>query len=321
MEIVVITTHMTNGGAQRVLSILIDEWVKKEHTVTIIQTKPKEFSGSYIYPQNVNLINFDSGKKKNFKGVGDVLTLMKYLKNHPQAVVITFLNSCISLAAICSLFVNNTFVFSERNDPTKYPTKKIKRKIRDELFKCADVCVFQTSEAKSHFSQKVQRNGVVIPNPINNNLPEINRTNESRHIVAFGRLSKQKNFPMLICAFRKLVEMYPDFELDIYGNDEGEKDTLLKLIKELKLENAVHLNGFTNQVFDIFNNCAMYVSTSDYEGISNSMLEALAMGVPSICTDCPVGGAREMIDSGVNGILIPVGDVDALFRAMKKIVE
>lgn len=322
MELVVITTYMANGGAQRVLSVLIKEWEKMGHSITIIQTQPSKFPDFlYDFPKNLKIINYPDYRQNIFYGVLNVLPLVKYLKKHPQAVVIAFLNPCINLAAICSKFVSNIFVFSERNDPTRYPLQKAKRIIRDNLFKCADACVFQTTDAKLHFPQKVQSKGVVIPNPVNNNLPDINRKNESKHIVAFGRLSKQKNFPMLIYAFKKLNEIYSDFELDIYGNDDGEKNSLHELIKNLKLENSVHLKGFTNNVFDIMNECVMYVSTSDYEGISNSMLEALAMGVPSICTDCPVGGAREMITNDENGILIPVGDIEALFKAMKKIIE
>ena len=68
-------------------------------------------------------------------------------------------------------------------------------------------------------------------------------------------------------------------------------------------------------------NCTAYVSSSDYEGMSNSMLEALAMGIPSICTDCPIGGARTVIENGVNGILTPVGEQAPLTEAMLKIIE
>ena len=65
----------------------------------------------------------------------------------------------------------------------------------------------------------------------------------------------------------------------------------------------------------------MFVSSSDYEGMSNSMLEAMAMGLPCVCTDCPAGGARAVIKDGENGLLTPVGDSHALYLAMKKIAE
>ena len=67
--------------------------------------------------------------------------------------------------------------------------------------------------------------------------------------------------------------------------------------------------------------CYMYVSSSDFEGISNSMLEALGMGLPTVVTDCPVGGARMVINSGENGILVPVGDTKAMYEAMRSILK
>ena len=67
--------------------------------------------------------------------------------------------------------------------------------------------------------------------------------------------------------------------------------------------------------------CTAYVSSSDYEGMSNSMLEALAMGIPAVCTDCPIGGARTVINDKQNGLLVPTGNAEALYQAMKFIVE
>ena len=65
----------------------------------------------------------------------------------------------------------------------------------------------------------------------------------------------------------------------------------------------------------------MFVSSSDFEGMSNSMLEAMALGLPCVCTDCPAGGARAVIKDGENGLLTPVGDSHALYLAMKKVAE
>ena len=79
--------------------------------------------------------------------------------------------------------------------------------------------------------------------------------------------------------------------------------------------------GFAEDIHQKMLDAMLYVSSSDYEGISNSMLEALGMGVPTIATDCPVGGARMVIQNGVNGLLVPVKDANALYNAMKRIIE
>ena len=106
--------------------------------------------------------------------------------------------------------------------------------------------------------------------------------------------------------------------MEIYG--EGPlKNELQDKINNYHLNESVFLKGYVDDVDEKMRIASIYVSSSDFEGISNSMLEALAMGIPSICTDCPVGGARLMIKNNVNGILISVGDKEKLVSAMKKI--
>lgn len=143
---------------------------------------------------------------------------------------------------------------------------------------------------------------------------------ERKKIVAVGRFTTQKNFPMLIRAFSEFHKKHSEYELVIYG--EGELRTeYMKLIDELGLAYFVKLPGYVSDVNERMRSAAMYVSASNFEGISNAMLEALAMGVPSVCTDCPVGGAAMVIQDGRNGILIPVGDEQALYQQMCHLVE
>ena len=87
------------------------------------------------------------------------------------------------------------------------------------------------------------------------------------------------------------------------------------------MENNVKFPGFVDDVDDRINRAMIYVSSSNYEGISNSMIEALAMGVPCICTDCPVGGAKMMIENHINGVLVPVGDFQKMYIEMLNIIE
>lgn len=320
-RIIVVTTHMTNGGAQRVLSSLVNEWRKNNNEVMIIQTRPGTYSDSYALDRGADIINLKVRGNELVDCILNVPSLIKILRKYKDATVVAFLNSCITLVGLASFFVPNRIIFSERNDPDQYPTKRIKRNIRDMMFRRADVCVFQTEDARNHFHKKVQNKGVIIPNPVNDRLPDRYQGQREKKIVAVGRLSKQKNFPLLIKAFTEVHKKYPEYKLLIYGNDEGEGDNLRKLINELYLDSSVILMGFCSDIYGAINNATMYVSSSDYEGISNSMIEALGLGLPTICTDCPVGGARQMIHNGVNGILVPINDQGALVNAMLRIIE
>ena len=192
--------------------------------------------------------------------------------------------------------------------------------MRDLSLELADACVFQTNDAKEYFSKRIQDKGTIIFNPINPELPERYTGIRRKAIVAVGRLAKQKNFSLLIDAYAEVAKIYPDYRLFIYG--EGpERQQLEKKVQDLGLQDKIIMPGFSRDIYNEMNNCTAYVSSSDYEGMSNSMLEALALGLPTICTDCPIGGAKTVIENGINGILTPVGEVQPLSDAMLKVIE
>lgn len=192
-------------------------------------------------------------------------------------------------------------------------------KLKKRYFKLCDGFIFQTEEQRKFYSYLNNINARIIPNPIE--IITVKTTGvRSKEIVNFCRLSTAKNIPLLIDAFSRLHKEYPDYKVVIYG--EGpEKQNIQNLIKENQLENNVELRPFASNVLELICDCAMFVSSSDREGISNSMIEAMAIGMPTICTDCPAGGARMMIRPYENGILTPVGDVEALYKAMKYMIE
>ncbi len=217
-------------------------------------------------------------------------------------------------------FVKNRIVFSERNNPRKVPIGWHQQALRNFAFRFADALVFQTEDARSYFPESVQKRGVIIPNPINGKLPPPIEGEREKTIVTACRLHPQKNLPMMINAFSMLADEFPEYKLVIYGQGVLE-DELRAQIKALNLENRILLPGFASNILEKVAPCSMYVSSSDFEGISNSMLEALGMGLPAVVTDCPVGGARMVINSGENGILVPVGDTKAMYEAMRSILK
>ena len=87
------------------------------------------------------------------------------------------------------------------------------------------------------------------------------------------------------------------------------------------MEKQVLFPGYVDNLPEKINSASMYVSSSDYEGISNSMLEALAIGLPVVCTDCPAGGAAMVIRNGENGCLVPVKQAEEMAKAMCRVVE
>ena len=127
-------------------------------------------------------------------------------------------------------------------------------------------------------------------------------------------------------AFEKFNINFPDYELyiigDPVGNDaEGYIDLVKERIEKTSCKNKIFLLPSRRDIHNEIRDYAMFVSSSDFEGMSNSMLEAMAIGLPVVCTDCPAGGARAVIKDGENGLLVPVGDSERLYLAMKRVAE
>ena len=168
--------------------------------------------------------------------------------------------------------------------------------------------------------KKYKKNRKLFFNPINPNILEGYDGLREKRIVFVGRLSPQKNVYLLLDAFREFHKKYGEYVLDIYGQGELEKE-LIAYCEECKISGWVRFNGLVSDIYEKMVKATMYISSSDYEGMSNSMLEALAMGIPSICTDCPIGGARMVIQNNENGILVPIKNTEKMTEAMLKIVE
>jgi len=256
----------------------------------------------------------------------EVVALHEFLKARPQATALAFLQPSIPMLLLAARGLPNKVVISERGNPERLMTKRYGLPFIRAYYGRADAAVFQTNAARECYPANVSSNGTVIPNPLKDNLPEPYIGKRNKNITTFCRISIQKNLPLLVRAFARLHQDHPDYRLRIIGdasNHEGQlvRQQLMEHIQQLGLSDAVDMLPFNKNVHQNILQDAMYVNSSDYEGISNAMLEAMAVGLPVICTDCPIGGARAMIKHDENGLLVPVNDDEKLYEAMKLLVE
>lgn len=133
----------------------------------------------------------------------------------------------------------------------------------------------------------------MIPNPVEIGGTKVWAGMREKRIVAVGRLEPQKNHKLLIEAFACFREQDPEYTLELYGKGSMERE-LRDLTESLGIASSVIFRGFSEHVREEIRGAAMYVLSSDYEGISNSMLEALALGVPVIATDCPLRWLQDL---------------------------
>ena len=270
--------------------------------------------------------NCDKKLAAESKGLRRSENLSVFISNNPGCVYIPFGISYFEDVFYVSKDINTRIVYAERNAPEiEFPKDKDEKERIFKMLSKADGAILQT-EAELDFYNGKLKNAIVINNPVKANLPESFNGERRKVVVNFCRIAEQKNLPLMINAFIKFHESHPDYSLEIYGNTVEPNEELLKrdyleMISSLNADEYIKILPPRGDIHSIVRDCAMFVSSSDFEGLSNSMIEAMAIGLPCVCTDCLGGGAREMITDSENGLLVPMNDVDALARAMCRMAD
>ncbi len=320
-KIVFIMPSLAGGGAERVVSILTNYLAKKDYEVTVFLLRENQCV--YTLNEHVKLDTSSIGTSNGLiKKAATVRNIRNFMIRNKDAVFISFLTNENLYTTFAAIGLSIKVIVSERNDPYQTIKGVLKKYIVNKLYEISQCkrVVFQTNGAKSFYSRQIQDKGEIIANPIKVDLPMPYSGERRKEVVTFARLDPQKNFPLLIEAFERFLDKYPDYSLSIYGNGIMEEE-LRALVLNKNLNSKVYFKGFTSSLHEQVCTAAMFVLPSDYEGLSNSMLEAMAIGLPCVCTDCSPGGARMYINNGVNGFLVPVRDPEAMCSAMDQIAS
>ena len=314
---------MGGGGTERVISILANYYCQKNICVTILMIADNRVA--YELDKRVKVVTVSGATGgKWLERVKRVTALRKYLKKNSNARVIAMGTVSAMFTLLAKIGLACDVVISERNDPNRLnhkPISRIVKVLRNFLYWRAKAIVFQTEDVKECFPACLIKKSLVIPNPISMSLPEVClNENREKSVLTAGRLTEQKNHKLLINAFCEFHKTHPEYSLDIYGKGELEED-LRNYVCEKRMQEYIHICGFCDDLYKKLQVGGMYVSSSNWEGISNSLIEALALGIPTIATDCPVGGSRMFISNMENGMLINVNDEVGLLRAMNKVAD
>lgn len=322
MKLVFFITSLGSGGAERVVSILSNELAARGHDVHIGIITNRNVC--YEIADKVTIHYLDCEKDLRLPAwqryPRRVTKIRNLVKDISPDIAISFMAETNIEVCLALTGLKVPLIVSERNDPAIDPKSFKKQLMRRVLYRKPVGFVFQTPDARAYFSHSIQQKSLIILNPLSENLPEYEYHTELKRIVSVCRLNRQKNIPLLLDAFKKFVERFPEYTLDIYGEGNLEEEIRTR-IECMNLQNQVVLKGFCAKVHHEIKDATMFVMSSDYEGMPNALLEAMAIGLPCISTNCPCGGPRMLISHGENGLLVPVNGVDELYNAMCYLAE
>lgn len=318
MKIIFTLASLGSGGAERVVSLLANKMDEMGHEVEIICLKYDD-----VYYQTNDNIKVVYGKGLAKNNLSELFWLRKHILQEKTDVVIAFTEGvyCFTIAALLGTKI--PVIASERLDPSAMTWKR--NLLKRLLLPYANWLVVQTRTIKEYFPKRIQKKTSVIFNPVSL-IPSPspkgegsgNSEEKKNRIISVARLFPQKNQEMMIRAFAMIANEYPEWELVVYG--EGPlRDKLEDLVSSLNLEGKVLLPGRTDHVIEELQKSKIFCLSSDYEGMSNSMIEAICVGLPIVSTK--VSGTDELIQDGVNGLLVDVGNEKGLKDALENLIE
>ncbi len=336
MRLSLIIPTLADGGAERVLAVLANEWAEHGHTITLVTVGSRIDDRQPLHPA-INRVALDMmrGSATAAQAIGNNWVRVKRLRaeirrSRPDAVI-SFLSSTNVLTLAATRAMGTPVIVAERIDPRAEPISRFWAATRRLLYPRADAVVVQTSDAGEWAAQFLPAKKVhVIPNPVAKPRVDADPVARSTHrpawlkgpnrrVFAAGRLAPQKGFDILLRAFARCRDEHQDWSLVIFGEGD-ERGRLEALAAELGVETAVTLPGHVPDAARVFPYGDLFVLSSRYEGFPNALLDAMTCGLPVIATDCP-SGPRQIIRHGVDGLLVEPNSVDDLHAAMHQLMS
>ncbi len=321
MRLAFLTYSLMGGGAERMVSRLANEIVKRQHKVYLfLFTKD-----NMVYPLDPKIKIIEcrvpsNVQTKSLKGIINRIKIIhQNIKKEEIDILFAFMTPMIPFALFSSIGCKTKVIGAERANP-----EALARVYRFVIKYFSPFCsgyIFQTEGARKMYPRSISNRAVVIGN-IAPECKKIKRESVSGilQLCTSARLNADKDFTTLFSALKKVYMHYPDFRMTIYG--EGElKQSFIDLIQKKGMSENVKFAGFSHNIMSDLQKHDIFIFSSKSEGMPNALLEAMAAGLECIATECRFGPG-ELIEDGVNGWLTPVGDSDALAqKIMERLVD
>ena len=329
MRVTFVIPVIASGGAEHALVLLARRWAAVGRHVTILTyddgARPPFYDlDPRISHVPMNIARDSSGLPAAVRNnLRRARVLRGALRRSRPDVVVSFIDQTNVLTLVASKGLGVPVVVVEQSDPRSFPIKRVWARLRLLTYARARRIVLLSASDASYFPPRLRRRVAVIPNPFVPPpvLPEAVThagMTEPPTLIAVGRLHRDKGFDILLEAFSLLGDEHPEWSLTILGEGE-ERARLESLRDELRLAGRVSFPGRVKDPYTHLRRATLFVLPSRAEGFPLALCEALACGLPAVCTDC-AGGVRDIIQEGVNGVLVPAGDAGALARALSRLM-
>lgn len=328
MDILFVTATLTSGGSERVMSLLANQLAERGHRVEIVNLNKH----IVFYPIHKDVYLSFAEEEVGCSIIKKIGWLRKYVQTKKPDVVVPFMEAvyCVTLLALIGVHI--PVISSERIDPRHSP--RVRNILRKIFLPLTTHLVVQTKDIKAFYPKFIQKKTSIIYNPVSETVFQLQEEPKENVIISVGKLDGQKNQKLLINAFASIAEDFPEWRLVIYGEGR-ERDSLESLIKSLSptlprkegvlngyensISNRILLPGRCETVIEEMNRAKVFAFSSDFEGMSNAILEAVCVGLPVVTTN--VSGAKELVKEGEGGFVVPIRDEKALANALHKILS
>lgn len=337
LKIVFLLSSLGSGGAERVASTLSNAWVERGDQVTLVPT----FSGGgtpfyeldsrvevrYL-AQELGIAGASGGGKRYLQRL---VALRRLIRARKPDVVVSFLPNVNIAALAATAFTRIPCIVSERSDPSVQPIGRFWSLACRLLYRFADAVTVQTE----HVAKRIEaiypglRRVAVMPNPLpaallaqSESQPvEISQSGSfSQVLLSVGRLAPEKRTDLIIEAFAQLAPQFPNWVLHLVGDGPLREPLQDKIDATGLPPKRICLLGRSNEPWALMAQANAFVLASDYEGFPNALLEAVALGLPSVSTDCG-GGVRDISEQGTVVRLVPTGDLTQLQLALSELMS
>lgn len=259
---------------------------------------------------------------QKLSGIERLSIVRGIVKEFAPDVIISLLPKMQMLVMLATWGMRCKRIETIRNNPWLDKDIGRKRFFWNLCFLRSDRIVLQTEEQAEYFPKWMQNKCIVVRNPVLH-MTEAKKyqAGSFKRFIAVGRVSEQKNYPVMIKAFAEATKCMDCCTLDIYGSGSSAYVAFIqKQINEAGLSSRVKLCGRTDRVQDELLCHDVFLMSSDYEGMPNALAEAMVSGLVCLSTDCKTG-PKDMIVSGENGFLAKTGDVQSFAEGIETILK